>query len=275
MWISSGAAFLAVMPGDIAAQTREGTAKIQPVPQQILDRQRTYDNARARREPVTDLLANAFVEIQADGRVLTRAQAVEKYTRFDDLSAGALSERRTASYGDVVIIAGRTGEEGTPYSARRLYLWIKEVETWRLLVFQKTFMRSRTAKLSPFSAESPTDYRNGQPGPAEEETLATRDPALLRGLLVDDSVLVDGYGEQLTGLTWLARLNEAKEMPLHVRSLSVLYQGEAVVVIGDEVQTTTGLAGRFTRVWTRSPQGMQLRASQTTFAAIEVFGPLY
>jgi hypothetical protein len=267
------AAFLAVMPSDVAAQTGQGTAQIQPVPQPVLDLQRTYDNARARGEPVTDLLANAFVEIQADGRVLTRAQAVEKYTRFDDPSAGSLSERRTASYGDVVIIAGRTGEEGTPYSARRLYLWVNQSGSWRLLVFQKTFMRSRTAKLSPLSAEWPTEYRNGQPGPAEEQTFATRDPALLRSLLADDSVLVDGYGEQFTGRTWLAQLNEAKDTPLNVRSLSLLYQGEATVVIGDEVSTTTSLAGRFTRVWTRSPQGMQLRVSQTTLAAAEVFGP--
>src|SRR5712691_6319332 len=95
------AAFLAVMPSDLAAQTDQGTAQIQPVPQSILDLQRTYDNARARREPVTRLLADAFVEIQADGRVLTRAQAIEKYTTFDDVSTGSVSERRTASYGDV------------------------------------------------------------------------------------------------------------------------------------------------------------------------------
>ena len=219
-----------------------------------------------RREPVTQLLANAFVEIQGDGRVLTRGQAVEKYTRFDDVST-FLSERRTASYGDVVIIAGRTGEESTPYSARRLYLWVNESGSWRLLVFQKTFMLSRTAELPPVSAEWPTEHRNGEPGLAEEQKFATRDRAVLRGLLADDSVLVDGYGEQFIGRTWLAQLNEAKDTPLTVRSLSLLYQGEASVVIGDEVSTTTSLAGRFTRVWTRSPQGMQLRVSQTTVAA--------
>jgi hypothetical protein len=261
------------MPSEVAAQAGQGTAQIQPVPQPILDLQRTYDNARARREPVTQLLANAFVEIQADGRVLTRAQAVEKYTRFDDVSTGSLSERRTASYGDVVIIAGRTSEEGTPYSARRLYVWVNESGSWRLLVFQKTFMRSRTAKLSSVSAEWPAEYRDGQPGVAEEQTFATRDPALLRGLLADDAVLVDGYGEQSTGRTWLAQLNESKDTPLNVRSLKLLYQGEAAIVIGDEVSTATSLAGRFTRVWTRSPQGLQLRVSQTTLAAAEVFGP--
>jgi hypothetical protein len=122
-----------------------------------------------------------------------------------------------------VIIAGRTGEEGTPYSARRPFVWVN----------------------------------------AREQTFATRDPALLRGLLADDSVLVDGYGEQSTGRTWLAQLNESKDTPLNVRSLDLLYQGEATIVIGDEVSTATSLAGRFTRVWTRSPQGMQLRVSQT------------
>ncbi len=268
------AAFLAVMPSDVAARTGQGTAQTQPVPQSILDLQRAYDNARARREPVTHLLANAFVEIQADGLVLTRAQAVENYTRFDDVSTSSLSERRTASYGDVVTISGRTGEEGTPYSARRLYVWVNESGAWRLLVFQKTFMRSRTAKLSPpVSAEWPTEYRNEQLSIAEEQTFATRDPALLRGLLADDSVLVDGYGEQFTGRAWLAQLNEAKDTPWNVRSLSLLYQGEAAVVIGDEVSTTTSLAGRFTRVWMRSPQGMQLRVSQTTLASAKVIGP--
>jgi len=267
------AAFLAVMPSDLAAQTGQGAGQIQPVPKPVLDLQRTYDNARARREPVTHLLADAFVEIQADGRVLTRTQAIEKYTRFDDVSTGSLGERRTASYGDVVIIAGRTGEEGTPYSARRLYVWVNESGSWRLLVFQTTFMRSRTAKLSPLAAEWPAEYRDAQPGVAEEQTFATRDPALLRALLADDSVLVDGYGEQLTGRTWLAQLNESKDTPLNVRGLNLRYQGEAAIVIGDEVSTETSLTSRFTRVWTRSPQGMQLRVSQTTLAAAEVFRP--
>jgi hypothetical protein len=140
-------------------------------------------------------------------------------------------------------------------------------------VLQKTFMRSRTAKLSSVSDEWPAEYRNGQPGLAEEQTFATRDPALLRRLLADDAVLVDGYGEQSTGRTWLAQLNESKDTSLNVRSLKVLYQGEAAIVIGDEVSTATSLAGRFTRVLTRSPQGLQLRVSQTTLAAAEVFGP--
>jgi hypothetical protein len=267
------AALLAVMPTDLAAQIGQGAAEIQPVPQPILDLQRIYDNARARREPVTHLLADAFVEIQADGRVLTRAQAIEKYTRFDDASTGSLGERRTASYGDVVIIAGRTGEEGTPNSARRLYVWVNESGSWRLLVFQKTFMRSRTAKLSPLSAEWPAEYRDPKSDVAQEQTLATRDPLLLRDLLADDSVVVDRYGEQSTGRTWLARLNESKDMPRKVRRLYLLHQGEAAVVIGDEVSTETSLTCRFTRVWTRSPQAMQLRVSQTTPAAAEVFGP--
>ena len=266
------AAFLVVMPSDRAAYTGPGAAQIQQVPQPILDLQRTYDNARARREPVTHLLADAFVEIQADGRLLTRTQAIEKYTRFDDVSAGSSGERRTASYGDVVIIAGRTGEEGTPYSARRLYVWVNPSESWRLLVFQKTFMRPRTVKLSPLSAEWPAGYRDAQAGVAEEQTFATRAPALLRGLLRDDSVLVDGYGEQSTGGTWFAQLNESKDTPLNVRSLSLLYQGEAAIVIGDEVSGETSLTSRFTHIWTRSPQGMQLRVSQTTLAAAEVFG---
>jgi hypothetical protein len=271
-WTILGVAALAtVLPSGLPAQTGQGTARISPIPPSVLDLQRTYDNARARREPVTHLLADDFVEIQADGRVLARAQAIEKNERFDDVSSGSLSERRRAAYGDVVLIAGRTGEEGTPYSARRLYVWVNN-GSWRLLVFQKTFIRSRAAKLSPLRAAWPATDRSG-PAFVEEETFATGDPALLRGLLAEDSVLVDGYGEQLTGLTWFARLNETKGPTSNVRSLSVLHQGEATVVIGDEVSTVTGLAARFTRIWTRSGQGRQLRFSQTSLAAGEVFGP--
>jgi hypothetical protein len=123
--ILGGAAVLAVTPTHLAARNGQSAGQVQPAPQAVVDLQRAYDHARARREPVTHLLANAFVEIQGDGRVLTRAQAVEKYSRVDDVSAGALTERRTASYGAVVVIAGRTGEEGMPYSSRRLYVWVK------------------------------------------------------------------------------------------------------------------------------------------------------
>lgn len=266
-------AALVLTPAHLGAQTGQGAAQVEKATRTVLDLQRAYDSARMGREPVTHLLADGFVEIQADGRMLTRSQAIEKYTRFDDVSTGSLTERRTASHGDVVIIAGRTGEEGTPYSARRLYVWVSESGSWRLLVFQKTFMRSRTAKLSPLSAEWPAEYHNEQPPLAEEETFATRDPSLLPRLIADDSILVDGYGEQLTGRTWLARLNETEEMPVNVRSFRLLYQGDAVVVIGDEVAAPTSLASRFTRVWTRSSQGIQLRVSQSTLAAAAVFGP--
>jgi hypothetical protein len=272
-WSVAGvASLLALTLNDLPAQTGQAAAQGQQAPKAVLDLQRTHDQARERREQVTHLLADAFVEIQADGRMLTRTQAIEKYTRFDDVSSASLTERRTASYGDVAIIAGRTGEEGTPYSARRLYVWLHVSGSWRLLVFQKTFMRPRTAKLSPLSAEWPAEYRNGQPGPAEEQTFATGDPVLLRGLLADDSILIDGYGDQFTGRAWLAQLNETKDPPSNVRDLSLLYQGQAAVLIGHAVSAPNSLASRFTRVWTPSPQGMQLRISQTTPAAAEVFG---
>jgi hypothetical protein len=257
----------------LRAQSGQGATQVEQATRTVLDLQRAYDNARMRREPVTQLLADGFVEIQADGRVLTRSQAIEKYTRFDDVSTGSLSERETALRSDVVIIAGRTGEEGTPYSARRLYVWVTESGSWRLLVFQKTFMRSRTAKFSPVSTEWPAESRNEQSPLTEEETFATRDSALLPWLLADDSMLVDGYGEQFTGRTWLVRLSETKELPVKVRNFRLLHQGDAAVVIGDEVAAPTGLASRFTRVWTRSSQGMQLLVSQSTLAAAEVFGP--
>src|SRR5262245_5121646 len=265
-------AALALTPAGLVAQIGQGAAQAQQVARTVLELQRSYDDARARRQPVTQLLAQGFVEIQADGRVLTRSQAIEKYTRFDDVSSGSFSERRTAMHGGVVIITGRTGEEGTSYSARRLYLWVNESGSWRLLVFQKTFMRSPTAKLSPISSEWPADYRNEPPPLSEERMFATRDPALLSRLLRDDSMLVDGYGEQLTGRMWLARLTENKEVLENVRSFSLLYQGGVTVVIGDEVAAPTGLTSRFTRVWTRSSQGMQLWISQTTLAVAEVFG---
>lgn len=114
-------------------------------------------------------------------------------------------------------------------------------------------MRSRTAKFSPVSTEWPAEYRNEQSPLTEEETFATRDSALLPRLLADDSMLVDGYGEQFTGRTWLARLSETKESPVKVRDFRLLHQGDAAVVVGDEVAAPTGLVSRFTRVWTRSP----------------------
>jgi len=141
-----------------------------------------------------------------------------------------------------VIISGRAGEEGTPYSARRLYVWARESESWKLLVFQRTFMRARAARLSPVQGEW-------------------------------DLILVDGHGEQFTARTWLAQLNEIRDAALNVRSRRFLHHGETVVVIGDEVSPSTSLSSRFTRVWTRSPQGWQLRVCQTTLAAAEVFGP--
>ena len=242
-------------PVSLVAQTRQSAAQVEQATRTVLDRQRAYDSARMRREPVTQLLADGFVEIQADGRVLTRSQAIEKYTRFDDVSTGSFTERRTASYGDVVIIAGRAGEEGTPYSAQRLYVWVSEGGSWRLLVFQKTFVRSRTARFSPVSAEWPAEYRNEQPPLSEEGAFATRDSALLTRLLADDTMLVDGFGEQFTGRTWLARLNETKESAVNVRGFRLLHQGDAIVVIGDEVAAPTGLASRFTHVWRRSSQG--------------------
>ena len=186
------AALVTVLPSGLPAQTGQGTARISPIPPSVLDLQRTYDNARTRREPISHLLADDFIEIQADGRVLAGTQAIEKNERFDDPSSGSLSERRTAAYGDVVLIAGRTGEEGTPYSARRLYLWVNNNATWRLLVFQKTFIRSQAAKLSPLPSEWPAKYRSGPPDLGEEETFAIGNPASLRDLLAEDSVLSTG-----------------------------------------------------------------------------------
>lgn len=264
-------AVLVLTPADPRAQTGQGAAQVGQPTRAVLDLQRAYDSARTRREPVTQLLADGFVEIQADGRVLTRSQAIEKYTRFDDVSTGFLTERQTTSRGGVVIIAGRTGEEGTPYTARRLYVWVSESGSWRLLVFQKTFMRSRTANYSPVSSEWPAEYRNEQPPLTEEQMFATRDAALLPRLVGDDSMLVDGYGEQFTGRNWLARLSETKELPVKVRNFRLLHHGDAAVVIGDEVTAPAGLSNRFTRVWTRSSQGMALLVSQSTLAAAEVF----
>jgi hypothetical protein len=257
----------------LAAQTRQRVPIVEQATRTVFDLQRAYDSARMRRQPVTQLLADGFVEIQADGRVLTRSQAIEKYTRFDDVSTASLTERWTASYGDVVIIAGRGGEEGTPYSGRRLYVWASEGGSWRLLVFQETFVRSRTAKFSPVASEWPAEYQNEQPPLSEEGTFATRDSALIPRLLADDSILVDGDGEQFTRRTWLERLKETRESPVNVRGFGLLHQGDAIVVIGNELAGPTGIASRFTHVWRRSSRSTELLISQSTLAAAELFVP--
>jgi len=237
----------------------------------VVARQQTYDTARSRREPVDQLVAEDFVEIAPDGRVLTRAQAIENYGRFDDISAASITERHTALHGDVAIIMGRTGEEGTPYSARRLYVWVREGGAWRLKVFQKTFMRSRTAKLSPLGSEWPADFAK-EPPTAAEETLATGDASSLSPLLADHSMLIDAHGEQFSGRAWLARATGLDALRGKARTFRYLHRGETTVVIGDEVAPQTGLVIRFTRVWKRSTQREELVVSQSTPVAIEVFG---
>jgi hypothetical protein len=237
----------------------------------VLARQRTYDTARSRREPVDQLVADDFVEIAPDGRVLTRTMAIENYGRFDDVSAGSITERHTALHGDVAIIMGRTGEEGTPYSARRLYVWVREGGSWRLKVLQKTFMRSRTAKLSPLGSEWPAEFANELPTLAEE-TLATGDSSSLSPLLVEHSLLVDAYGEQLSGRPWLARSTGLDALRGKARNFRYLHHGDTTVVIGDEVAPQTGMVIRFTRVWKRSTQGEELVVGQWTPAAAEVSG---
>src|SRR5262245_57260120 len=77
-----------------------------PALQMLLTRQRSYEIARYRREPVTPLLASGFIEIQADGRVLTRTEAIAKYARYDDPTATAMEGIWTSIHGDVAVIGG-------------------------------------------------------------------------------------------------------------------------------------------------------------------------
>ena len=234
----------------------------------VLDLQRTYDTARLRREPVSELLADAFVEIQADGRVLPRSAAIEKYTRVDDVSAQHLSDHWTFSQGDIVVLAGQTGEEGAQYPARRLYVWGKLAGSWRLVVFHKTFVRSPAELRSPFASEWPAELSD-QASVAVEETFATRDPALLSRVIADDAMFVDGYGDLLTGRIWLERANRAARMPTRLQHFKLLYEGDILVVIGNEITMPTAPQNRFTRVWARSSRGMELRVSQSTLVAAE------
>jgi hypothetical protein len=213
------------------------------------------------------------VEVTADGRVLTRAEAIETYSRYYDQSASSLGEQRVAFLGDVVLISGRVGEEGTPYQARRLYVWSNRQGHWQLLTFQKTFVRSRAAKLEAIEGGQARQNRVAQPTIAEELTLARRNPDSVRLLLAEDSLWVDGYGEQHSAAEWLTRLTGSNAGTSNLGNYAVLHKGETTVVVGDESSTESGLAGRFTRVWTPSPNGMHLRFSQTSLAAVEVFAP--
>ena len=259
-----------------AANARQGSPP--GFPGEVPDLQRSYNMARDRRQPVTHLLADAFVQIQADGTVLTRAEAVANHVRYYDGSAGSLVQTPTAAYGDVAIVAGFGGQEGTPYLARRVSVWIQERGVWRLLVVHKTFVRERGAKLQPFALSWPAvkEHRDEQPVLSDEQTFATRDPALLDDLVSDDAILVDGYGEQFTGRAWVTQLAQASDGPSELRNLTILHRGLATVIVGSESSTKTGLMSRFTRVWTRAPHGgMQLQMSQATVCASEVFGPAH
>jgi hypothetical protein len=130
-----------------------------------------------------------------------------------------------------------------------------------------------TANRSLNCFEWPAEYQNEQPPLSEEGTFATRDSASMPRLLADDSMLVDGYGEQFTRRTWLARLNETRESPVNVRGFGLLLQGDAIVVIGDEVTGSTGIASRFTHVWRRSSRSTELSNQPVDACSGEVFVP--
>ena len=155
--------------------------------------QRAFNIARRRQQPVTHLLADSFVEIQWAGGVRTRAEAVDHYERTDDVSADTFSEQWTASYGDVAVISERTGEEGTPYNSRRLYIWFREdPATWRLLLFQRTFIFPKTAKLAPHLTPWPAQYRAENALATEEAVLAARNPILAKAVAAPDAIFVNG-----------------------------------------------------------------------------------
>jgi len=257
-------------PTRVEAQVSSGLSAT-PVPAAVLANQQLFNASRARRQPVTDLLADSYVEIQWNGGLLTRAAAIEHYESTDDASANTSMERWTAWYGSVAVISERTGEEGTPYNSRRLYVWVREgPTTWRLLVFQRTFMFSRTAKLSrhlaPWPIQDPADNVRAK----EEEMLATRNPALGKTLAAADAMFVNGHGERMDTEQWLRTLDN---VPSEIRVLRRLYSGDTTVFIGEGVSPATAFPRHFTHIWTRSPAGLQLRFSQTTYQALEDFNP--
>ena len=242
-----------------------------PAPAAVLTNQQVFNASRARSQPVTNLLADSFVEIQWHGGVLTRGEAVEQYQRSDDVSANSFSERWTASYGSVAVISDRTDEEGTPYSSRRLYVWVEEAPaTWRLLIFQRTFLFPRTAKLAPHLTPWPIRDSVDNPRSSEEEMLAARDPVLAKRLAAPDAIFCNGHGDRLTAEQWSGTLDG---VPSEIRFLRRVYSGDTIVFIGEEASPATVFPRRFTHIWTRSPNGMQLRFSQTTYQALEDFNP--
>ena len=254
----------------VVAQIGSGLSAT-PAPGAVLANQQVFNAIRARRQPVTDLLADSFVEIQWHGGVLTRDEAVEQYQRSDDVSANTFSERWTASYGSVAVISDRTGEEGTPYSSRRLYVWVQEdPATWRLLIFQRTLMFPRTAKLAPYLTRWPVQDSADNSRAREEQMLATRNPTLAKTLVASDAIFWNGHGERLTAEQWSGRLDGVSS---EIRFLRRLYAGDTTVFIGEEVSPATVFPRRFTHIWTRSLRGLQLRFSQTTYQALEDFNP--
>ena len=265
VFLSSGSS-----QGPMVAQVSSGPSAT-PAPDAVLANQQVFNARRAKRQPVTDLLADSYVEIQWHGGVLTRGEAIEQYERIDDASARASSERWSASYGSVAVVSERTGEEGTGYSARRLYVWMREdPATWRLLIFQRTFMFPRPAKLAPHLTPWPARGSAENSRANEEEMLATRNPALGRTLAASDAMFVNGHGERLTREQWLDRLDGVAS---ELRVLRRLYSGDTMVFIGEEVSQTTVFPRRFTHIWSRAATGWQLRFSQTTYQALEDFNP--
>jgi hypothetical protein len=253
----------------VVAQVRSGLSAT-PVPAAVLANHQSFNASRARRQPVTDLLADSYVEIQWNGGLLTRADAIDHYERTDDVSANASMERWTASFGSVAVISERTGEEGTPYNARRLYVWVRDSPaTWRLLVFQRTFMFARTEACTT-SRSWPIQDPAGNVRAKEEEMLATRNPALGKTLAAADAMFVNSHGERMNAEQWLRTLDG---VPSEIRVLRRLHSGETTVFIGEGVSPATGFPRRFTHIWTNSPAGLQLRFSQTTYQALADFNP--
>ena len=262
---------LALTLTGLAAQGPQPPQQGQPVPQQILDLQRSYEVARVRRQPVTHLLADAFIEIRPDGRLLNRTQAVDQYATYDDPSAVNMDTLWTAMYRDVAIIAGRAGEEGSSDTTRRLYVWVRGNEDWRLLVFQRTFLRSPNVILESRPSVSPFIERQNQPVLPEEETLASRDLVPMGRLVPDGARLINRYAEELTGSAWLMQLAETKGSPSLVRDFSILSRSDTTVIVGTEVSRDGGEVSRFTRIWTPGSESMQLQISQSTPVAVALF----
>jgi ketosteroid isomerase-like protein len=105
--------------------------------------------AQAHREldpaAIEEILADDYVQIQADGTVIGKAETVQSYRsgkrRWDYANS---DEHRVSVYGDIAILLGRWTGRGEndgarfDYTARFMAIYIRRSGTWQLRAEQST-----------------------------------------------------------------------------------------------------------------------------------------